>query len=298
MILLYRISLLSRERPHRNKHKIARVIPKIYNMANEDRVYPSGKVDPNVRRKDFKEKVEKIKDYILFSLGYPVIQIELQNEHILTGIMHSLQTFMDYAAFDRGTRILDVNSEDSTVDIPEDICAEGIYDIIFEQSNFIGSSSFGDPIGAIKVGGSVFVQDLEEAGLFGGSRFELTTYMAYLQRLEDISEILGRDRHWEIINGKIKLYPTDMGDTRVGIIYTDYSPIEILDTEIWVRDYALAKIKTMWGHILRKISGFQTPSGTNNLPGNELISEGTQDMERLLQELKTERRRPMDIFQV
>ena len=68
--------------------------------------------------------------------------------------------------------------------------------------------------------------------------------------------------------------------------YTDFEDQSL--SEGWVKKYALAKLKTTLGQIRRKFSAYNSVGNTGiSLDGAELLSEGKEEMERLIEELDT-----------
>lgn len=55
---------------------------------------------------------------------------------------------------------------------------------------------------------------------------------------------------------------------------------------LWIKEYTLAECKIMLGRAYQKFSAISTPAGDNSLNGNELIQEGRDDKERLLNDIK------------
>lgn len=71
-----------------------------------------------------------------------------------------------------------------------------------------------------------------------------------------------------------------------GWTYEDFEDQAL--SEGWVKKYALAKLKTTLGQIRRKFNGYGSVGNTGiTLDGAELLSEGKEEMERLIEELDT-----------
>jgi hypothetical protein len=76
------------------------------------------------------------------------------------------------------------------------------------------------------------------------------------------------------------------GSFVTGWTYEDFEDQSL--SEGWVKKYSLAKLKTTVGQIRRKFSGYGSLGNTGiTLDGPELISEGKEEMEKLIEELDT-----------
>lgn len=68
-------------------------------------------------------------------------------------------------------------------------------------------------------------------------------------------------------------------------VYSDLNDVEYREIP-WIQEYALAELKIILGRAYRKFASLSTPSGENNLDGDQLVQEGRDDQTRLLNEIK------------
>lgn len=258
--------------------------------------FADGQLSLNPQNPSYSTAFENIKNYILHSLGYPLVRVELTEEHIHLAIIDAIQLYFDYAAMDYAITI--VIPVDNIVEIPANIDPKRIVDIIFDDNSFGpgGGAIGGNILGALKVGGTVFVQDGSNVQNYIQS-FDYVQYYRWLQKLEDMKEVFGIDKHWEIINNQIHLFPSDETFQTVGIYHANMPLLEKMETETWIREYALARSKVFLGTIWRKLSGISFPGGATQLNGGELISEGKEEMDKLREQL-LQKRRPLPFLQI
>lgn len=252
-------------------------------------------IDQDVNSAVYTNHYVNLKNYILHNLGYPLVRVELTEEHIRTAIIDSLTMYHRYATVDY--RFIPVHIASNPFDIPTGLNKEVIVDILFPSSFFdsLGSGiAAGGFIGEFE--GTVIPVFNQQGILNIFSQFNLPLYYTYLQRLEDIKKIVGIDKMWEILDNKIYLFPINQPVTDVGILYKGTLTESEAEEQIWIKRYALACAKMMLGTIRSKFSGVNA-TGTNlAADGEALKSEATASMEKLETELKG-MQRPLPLLQ-
>lgn len=63
----------------------------------------------------------------------------------------------------------------------------------------------------------------------------------------------------------------------------------------WLKEYATALIKRTWGNNMKKFSGLQLPGGVT-LNGDKVFQEATDEIERLEKEMETNYGSPLEMF--
>lgn len=252
-------------------------------------------INQDVNADEYTNHYVNLKNYILLNLGYPLIRVELTEEHIRAAIIDALTMYHRYATVDY--KFIHVTIMENPFDIPAGINKEVIVDILFP-------SSFFDSLGAgIAAGG--FIGEFEgtvipvfnQQGILNiFTQFNLPLYYTYLQRLEDIKKIVGIDKMWEILDDKIYLFPINMPVSDVGILYKGTLTESEAEEQIWIKRYALACAKQMLGTIRSKFSGITAAGANLAADGEALKSEATSEKEKLETELKG-MQRPLPIFQ-
>jgi hypothetical protein len=226
----------------------------------------------------WKDNFGFLKGYIMQSLGYPLVRVELTESMLAQSIHDALAIYFKYSpdVTWTGFEVLDLDA-DGQATLPTHIVSSLIKDVVFPQN----SNAFG------------FVNPIDE-GLYAtlpmasfikinGGTLELGHYYQARQQLEDANKITGRSKSWEHINGKLQVFPTRLtGETRqIGVLYGSIpDPID-LESDDFVRAYAVASAKIILGTIRRKFSGFAAAGGNGTADGSDLISEGKTDQETL-----------------
>jgi hypothetical protein len=242
---------------------------------------------------DYNNRFKDLKDYILYSLGWPVVRVELVPEHLNLAIMDAVTLYYDKAANDVDCVIVSAIN-DGIVDIPEGIKPQMIENVIFQQ-NLIDGFAKGMYISGTEDALGKYVLPFQSWQTILDN-FDMVGYYSYLMRLEDFKKALGIDRTWDIMNGKIYLYPRDVQHDRVGIVYKSTFSDEILETEWWIKEYSLARAKFLLGMIRRKMSGFQTAGGNIANDGADLVNEAKEEM-TVLKEKLDKLQKPLPILQ-
>jgi hypothetical protein len=120
----------------------------------------------------------------------------------------------------------------------------------------------------------------------------------YRQKLKDIQKSLAIDRTWEILDNKIKVFPSRFAmttPTDIGIVHGRILSIDEIEQEDWIRDYCVAKSKTILGGNRMKLSGYSLAGQSVSTDGEALKSEGKEKMAELMEQIKQMRPAP-DIF--
>ena len=241
----------------------------------------------------YKTTFENMRMSILESLGYPLVKVELTETQLNRSIIEAAQEFSRYYGFDYKYELA-IPYDRNKVTLPDGVDPEHIFDVIFENDSIGQGVGGGNIFQSLKVGGEILAIPFQTRAF---DDLNLSSYIMWLQNLEDIKKVFGISRHWEILNGIIHIYPSSEVYSRVAIMCADIPPLERLDQEPWIRQYALAKAKTILGMIRRKFSSLQMPGGGLALDGNELIAEGKEEMAKLMEEIQFHRR-PLPIVQI
>lgn len=242
---------------------------------------------------------KNIKEYILTSLGYPVIKVELTEEMLNNAILEAARLFYDYEATYTKLVMLTIDASTNTCVIPSEIDYDDIKDVIIDTKNNISSGAgVGNELsGLLTLGASTysipsFFHDFV-------ANFDLVNYYLYVQYLEDYKKIMGIQINWQIIDDKVHLFPKNFQFQRAAILMNDFPKLELLEQESWVQEYALAKSMHTLGVIRSRISGMQMSGGmTSGASADMMFNEGRDKMKELKEELKTLRRSPLPFLQV
>ena len=254
-------------------------------------------VDQSVDSSQWQDKFDTIREYILLSLGWPMVRVELEDRHITLAIIEAVTKWykksgtVEYAC----RTVAPTGTTGNEVLIPADIRPVTIRDVIFMPelvdtfSRGLITSGDEDDLGryVFPVQGWMNILD----------NFDMVGYYLFTQKLEDFRKMLGIDKMWEIVGGKkIILYPAGARFTMVGILYRELPGDEEIETEQWIKEWALAKAKHMLGTVRSKMSGFQVAGGNVSADADSLKSEAKEEMALLNAELDSYQR-PLPIMQ-
>lgn len=250
-------------------------------------------------------RFNNLRSWILYNLGYPLIRVELTQEHLTMAILDAITVYHKYMAIDYN--FITVPATENPMDIPNDPLSNPIGPINKEMIvDIIYPASFFDSLGAGLVAGG-YVGEFEGSVLpiFGYAdgmlnvikNFDLTKYYAYLQKLEDIKHIVGLEKVWEIVNNKIQIFPTHIQLEYIGILYKGRLTDAEIEEQDWIKKYALARAKIILGTIRSKLSGINAANMNLGADGEALKSEGKEEI-TALEEFIRQSGRPMPFLQI
>lgn len=245
-------------------------------------------LDQDVTNPEYKKYFAGIQSYILNSLGYPLIRIELNEVNIITNILQAVQKYFTYAALEYAIKIL-YPYQEGRFKIPPEIDKIHIVDVLFERDALFSGFGSVDGMGSLLPGYSYAYLDTFMAN------FDVAQYYMYLQQIQDFKSMLQIQKHWDIIGNEIVTHPTNAVIKQIGLLYGDIPTLAEMENFTWIKEYSLALCKITLGMIRRKYSGMQMPGGGLALDGNELIAEGKEEKKDLEVELMKQMR-PLPIM--
>lgn len=224
------------------------------------------------------------KDYCLRSLGYPVIEINVDDDQVDDRIDEALKYWWDYH-FDGTEKMYyrhQVTSTDRTnkyITLPDNIIGA------------VNLFSIGDP--------SVRADDLFNIryqialnDLYTLTSVSLVPYYMTMQHLSVISELLvGRqpiryNRHRNILYVDMDWNTINNGEYLLVEAYQVVDPDTYTDAwgDRWLLTYATALIKRQWGNNLKKFQGMQMPGGLT-FNGQQIYDEAIDEIKKLEEEM-------------
>ena len=250
-------------------------------------------------------------DYCLRRLGYPVLEVNVDDDQIDDLIDDSIQYFQE-RHFDGVERMLlkhEITKENretlktgittttanSTVGITTTTFTEsqnfiqlpdhvlGVERVLKMDASTISSGMFN-----IKY--QIFLNDLYYYGAL-----DLMNYAMTKTYLEDLSRIITPDTQLRFNKKNHRLYlDIDFGqmsdDTFIiidGYRLLDPSDAPAIYNDFWLKKYATAIIKKQWGQNLIKFNGVLLPGGVA-LNGREIYEDAIKEIEEIEYSLKTE----------
>ena len=254
---------------------------------------------------------QELIDYCLRRLGYPVLEVNVDEDQIEDLIDDALQYFQE-RHFDGVERMLlkhkitkenretlrtgiTTTTATSTVGITTSTYEEdqnfiqlpdhviGVERVLKMDNNTISSGLFN-----IKY--QIFLNDLYYYGAL-----DLMNYAMTKTYLEDLSRIITPDTQLRFNKKRGRLYlDIDFGnlsdDTFIiidGYRLLDPSDAPAIYNDFWLKRYATAIIKKQWGMNLIKFNGVLLPGGVQ-LNGRQIYEDALREIEEIEYSLKTE----------
>ena len=245
------------------------------------------------------------RDYVLRRLGYPVIEINVDDDQIEDRIDDGLQLFREYAA-DGQLRVfqpvlitqamVDAKSIDLNTALPA--VANRILDVV--KVFMIGDSTSNVNFFDIKY--QMRLNDLADLATGVGDLAYYEHMQQYLSMID--LKLTGQpqiqfSRHSGTLNiaGDLR----DGGDIKVG----DYIMLEMFVEEaesvggvynnLFMKNYVTAILKKQWGENISKFEGMTLPGGIT-LNGRQIIDDANQELEREHEKLRNEYDNPPFFF--
>ena len=227
---------------------------------------------------------QDFKNYVLRSLGYPVIEINVSDDQVEDRIDQALKYYADYH-FDATERtyykhqVTDADKVNKYITLPENIIGA------------VSIFSIGDP--------SVRSDDLFNIryqialnDLYTLTSVSLVPYYMVMQHLATIQELLvGRQPIRFTRHRNRLMVDMDWATLNTGE-YLLVEAYEVIDPEIytdvwgdrWLALYAEQLIKRQWGTNLKKYDGMQMPGGIT-FNGQKIYDEADADIKRMEEEM-------------
>jgi len=245
----------------------------------------------------------EFKNYCLRRLGFPVIELNLDDDQVEDRIDDALQYWTDYhfdgiqkfyyihlvTQTDIDNRFIDLsNVEDSQNNSLEIVGVTRIFPIQDSQAT----------VNMFDLRYQLRLNELYD--FTSASYINYTMTMQHLRMLEQLfsGEVPIRyNRHMQ------KLYidwawgdqEAPVGTVVVAECYANLNPdvYTQLWNDRWLKEYATALIKRMWGNNLKKFSNIQLPGGVM-LNGDKIYEEAVAEIEKLEAEMATEYFAPLE----
>jgi hypothetical protein len=231
---------------------------------------------------NFRSKATK---YIELSLGGGMIDVELDKDHYDMAIDKAISKYRQRSsrAVEESFMILNLSPGASDYTLPDEVID---VKVIYRAS-----------AGGIGTTGTTF-EPFEAAYLnmymLGAARGQgLLSFELFMDQREQLGQMFGAyiTFTWSTTSKRLSLHRLVRADERVTLHTYNYRPDETLlqDTSSgpWLREYATAAAKLMLGQARSKFSQLAGPQGGVTLNGNDLIAQGTAEMEKLEDDLKT-----------
>lgn len=224
------------------------------------------------------------KDYCLRRLGYPVIDINVDEEQLQDRIDDALAKFRDYH-YDGTERVL----------LPHQLTEEDRTNkYISLDENIVGVTrvlDIGDAINSSNLFNIRYRMHLND--LFDFSSSSYVSYVMAMRHVETLEEIFVGSKPIRFNRHVDRLYIDMMWDEDISVgeymIIDGYRTIEPetyadVWNDPWLKKYATALIKRQWGENLKKFEGMQLPGGIT-FNGQKIWEEATDEINKIEEEL-------------
>mgnify|MGYP003651911359 CR=1 FL=1 len=237
-------------------------------------------------------------DYCLRRLGAPVIEINVDDDQLDDRIDEALQHYKEYHSDGtyRGFMKHLVTEQDVTNEyIPISGNITQVTKLFALQSGSITTNMF-----SIKY--QMHLNDISNMSSFIGDLAYYEQIQQYLSMLDmqlsgtpQVNFVRKQNRlyiHGDFVDGDIKV-----GDYLVAEVYQIVDELSFTSVwnDMWLKEYTTSLIKQQWGSNLIKFEGMQLPGGVT-LNGRQIFEDGTADVERLREKIRTDFELPADFF--
>lgn len=249
----------------------------------------------------------ELRERIKRDLGHPYVKVELSNDHLDDAINDALEKWEEWAignAVKEYYFTMPLSANQHEYVLPEyvtdvigykaDTWSTGI-NTLFTIENFLYNQGYINPQNFMGSGGLIgyqmameYIETLErympEKYSFKYSRKNRKLHVTPTPTLKEKKVIDGEEIDFAgFLLIRCMAYEGSFVD---GWTYTDFENWSC--EEGWVKKYALAKAKVTLGGIRRKFAQFNSVGNVGiSLDGPELVSEGKEEMDRLIEEIDT-----------
>lgn len=236
-------------------------------------------------------------DYCLRALGYPVIQINIDDDQLDDRIDEALQFYREYHSDAIFRAFFQHELTEDDVDnryIP-------IQDEILNVTRILPFSFENSTLNMFNVRYQMALSDMFNLG-FAGNLSNYSQTMSYISTLDMILNGLPQVEFNRHMN---RLYIFDNlreGRIQAGnfVIIEGYRIVDPNQApDIWndtyLKRYAIALIKKQWGINLKKFSGVEMLGGVT-LNGQEIYQEAIEEIQRLEEEVRLNWEQPIDFY--
>lgn len=249
---------------------------------------------------------QTFKDYCLRRLGFPTIEINVDDDQVEDRIDDALQYWQDYHfdALQKVYYIRTLNSTDMTNEYIN-LSPSVTLDTSGNSVNIIGVTRvfpISDSINQNNMFDLRYQLRLNELYDFtSASYINYTLTMQHLRSLELLftGEVPIRfQRHMHRLycdwgwGSAVKAGTVVIAECFALIKPEDFASVW---NDRWLKEYATALIKRTWGNNLKKFAGVQLPGGVM-LNGQQIFDEATKEIEDLETEMQTNYELPVDFY--
>lgn len=237
-----------------------------------------------------------LKQYCLRQLGYPVIEINVDEDQLEDRIDEALQFYQEYH-YD-GVEKLYLKHQITADDVTNEYVP--IDDSIIGVEKVLPFNTTGSRVNMFDVRYQMHLNDLYDL-----SKASLVNYSLAMRHVALIEDLFSQAPQFRYNRHTDRLY-LDIDWTGKEIEVGDYILVEaykILDpdtytnvyNDMFLKRYTTALFKRQWGANLIKFDGMQLPGGIT-LNGRQLFDDATREIEQIEQEVQLRFELPVDFM--
>lgn len=233
-----------------------------------------------------KVRSEPMKKYVLSKLGYPQVEVEIEESQWETIWRVAGDFIAQYFPREQRLGLFWTSPLVPTYPLPAD--AYWIQEVNWDPSTTYLNDIFSNEA------------YLYNMGNIAGTQSMLLDYHLLQAYRKTASKILGTEGHWEVLNEGtstvegdtlsakdqlIRLYPTPKGAFPVVVLYTPVmTHFRSPQARQLCYDMMLAEARIAIGSVRRKVAGMPTPDGGSiTYDGSDLVQEGEKDKELIIE---------------
>tara|TARA_R110002051_G_scaffold163760_1_gene234978 strand:+ start:363 stop:1223 length:861 start_codon:yes stop_codon:yes gene_type:complete len=235
---------------------------------------------------EFNKFEQTINDFVLARLGHPVVRVELTPYQIKTCIdeaitkleFHAPLWTLQFATFK-------ATAGQNVYELPRYVLNNIEY-VTYKKTLLTIQSQAGT------LEFDFFIKYFQDNFLM--SNFSVGDFYLLQQNLEMMRKVLSQEGSWNVVDNKfLQIYPMPVMNDTVIVQYRSVNSETIQPAyRNFIQKYAVAVAKTVLGQVRGKYTNLPSPGGGATLNGAALIQEGTQEMTKLEEELRTELEEP------
>jgi len=226
------------------------------------------------------EQKTEIFDYVRFSLGDGLVDVELDSDHYEQALKQSIIRYRQRSSnsVEESYSFLELQMDTNTYQLPEEVISvRNVFKRNIGANS--GTSSQYEPFEAGFVNFYMI-----QSGRVGG----LSTYFAYSSFLKEAAKMFGGYLNYTFntVTKELTIMRRPRADKESILLWTEnYKPDVTLLKDIysspWIREYTLAMCMRMLGEARSKFATLPGPQGGSSLNGTDLLARSKEKFDAL-----------------